>query len=144
MLYKGYIVSYNIEAWAKWLLLCMWHISRQCVSFLNVWISNKMLLKWVPGGLNMSSLVQVMAWHQTDTKPLYKAMMFFGSLMHKCITLPLWIIRDQFVYAPSQWETTLQCNILFHWLGPFTNKKVPDYASKLSLPFAPAPQNDVK
>ena len=26
-------------------------------------------------------------------------------------------IKDRFVYAPSQWETTLQCNAASHWLG---------------------------
>ena len=26
-------------------------------------------------------------------------------------------IRDQFVYAPIQWETTLHCNVVSHWLG---------------------------
>ena len=25
--------------------------------------------------------------------------------------------KNHFVYAPSQWETTLQCNVIFHWLG---------------------------
>ena len=25
--------------------------------------------------------------------------------------------RDHFVHAPSQWETTLQCNVVSHWLG---------------------------
>ena len=28
--------------------------------------------------------------------------------------------RDHFVYAPSQWETTLQCNIISHWLSAYT------------------------
>ena len=28
--------------------------------------------------------------------------------------------RDNFVYAPSQWETTLQCNVVSHWLGAYT------------------------
>ena len=28
--------------------------------------------------------------------------------------------RDRFVNAPSQWETTLQCNVVSHWLGAFT------------------------
>ena len=23
-------------------------------------------------------------------------------------------------YAPNQWETTLQCNVVFHWLGAYT------------------------
>ena len=27
---------------------------------------------------------------------------------------------DHFVYAPSQWETALQCNTVSHWLGAFT------------------------
>ena len=25
-----------------------------------------------------------------------------------------------FVYAPRQWEMTLQCNVVFHWLSTFT------------------------
>ena len=28
--------------------------------------------------------------------------------------------RDHFVNAPSQWEATLQCNVVSHWLGAFT------------------------
>ena len=30
------------------------------------------------------------------------------------------ISMDTFVYAPSQWETTLHCNIVSHWLGAYT------------------------
>ena len=30
------------------------------------------------------------------------------------------ISRDHFVYAPSKWETTLQCNIFSHCLGAYT------------------------
>ena len=29
--------------------------------------------------------------------------------------------RDNSVYAPSQWDTTLHCNVVSHWLGAFTN-----------------------
>ena len=29
-------------------------------------------------------------------------------------------ISDHFVYAPSQWETTLHCNVVSHWLGANT------------------------
>ena len=32
------------------------------------------------------------------------------------IRLPQWY-RDHFVYVLSQWETTLHCNIISHWLG---------------------------
>ena len=28
--------------------------------------------------------------------------------------------RDHFVYVPSQWETTLHCNVVSHWLGAYT------------------------
>ena len=28
--------------------------------------------------------------------------------------------RDHFVSAPSQWETTLHCNVVSHWLGAYT------------------------
>ena len=28
--------------------------------------------------------------------------------------------RDHFVYAPSQWETTLLSNVISHWLGAYT------------------------
>ena len=28
--------------------------------------------------------------------------------------------RDDFVYTASQWETTLHCNIVSHWLGAYT------------------------
>ena len=30
--------------------------------------------------------------------------------------------RDYFVYVPKQWETTLQCNVIFHWLGTYTKR----------------------
>ena len=29
-------------------------------------------------------------------------------------------IRNQFVYTPSQWEATLHCNVVCHWLGAYT------------------------
>ena len=33
-----------------------------------------------------------------------------------------WICRDHFVYVPSQWETTLHCNVVSHWLGAYTER----------------------
>ena len=32
--------------------------------------------------------------------------------------------RDHLVNAPSQWETTLQCNVVSHWLGAFTKRSL--------------------
>ena len=29
-------------------------------------------------------------------------------------------VRDYFVYTPNQWKTTLQCNVVCHWLGAYT------------------------
>ena len=44
-------------------------------------------------------------------------------LNHELIQL-LWnrfqTCRDHFVYAPSQWETALHCNMISYWLGAFT------------------------
>ena len=31
---------------------------------------------------------------------------------------------DNFVYAPCQWETTLQCNVVSHWLGAYTKSSL--------------------
>ena len=31
------------------------------------------------------------------------------------------------VHAPSQWETTLQCNVVSHWLGAYTTMPVPHW-----------------
>ena len=30
--------------------------------------------------------------------------------------------RDRFVYAPSQWNMMLHCNIVLHWLGAFAKR----------------------
>ena len=37
-----------------------------------------------------------------------------------CMSICYSVSRDHFVYAPSQWETTLQCNFVCHWLGAYT------------------------
>ena len=34
--------------------------------------------------------------------------------------------RDHFVNAPSQWETTLHCNVVSHWLGHSQNDSCSD------------------
>ena len=49
---------------------------------------------------------------------------WLSEIPHKNILALLWkivfYIRDHFVYGTSQWETTLQCNVVSHWLGAFT------------------------
>ena len=59
------------------------------------------ILSW-PQCVN-TRLEQGMRHHQNQCWP--------SSLMH---------IRHHFVYAPSQWETTWQCNVVSHWLGTYT------------------------
>ena len=34
-----------------------------------------------------------------------------------CHVISIHSCRDHFVYAPNQWEKTLQCNVISHWLG---------------------------
>ena len=49
----------------------------------NIWIFNKISLKYVPLGLtdNMAALVQIMAWCQTGDKPLSETMMGYSASM---------------------------------------------------------------
>ena len=35
-------------------------------------------------------------------------------------TVLQWLSRDHFVNASSQWEMTLHCNVISHWLGAYT------------------------
>ena len=42
------------------------------------------------------------------------------------ITGGLFLCKDQFVYVPSQWETTLHCNVVSYCLGAYT-KMIPAY-----------------
>ena len=58
----------------------------------NVWISLKILLKFVPMVWihNIPVLVQIMAWRRPGTKPLSEAMMV-SLLTYICLTRPQWV-----------------------------------------------------
>ena len=58
----------------------------------NVWISIKISLGFVPKGPinNIPALVQIIAWHCSDNKPLSEPMMV-SLLTHKCVTQPQWV-----------------------------------------------------
>ena len=43
------------------------------------------------------------------------------DLMAWCCRILVLLTRDYSVHAPSQWETTLHCNVVSHWLGAYTN-----------------------
>ena len=66
----------------------------------NVWIPNKISLKFVPKGPinNIPSLVQIMAWCRPGDKPLSEPMMV-SSLTHICVTRPQWVKK----HASSCW-----------------------------------------
>ena len=58
----------------------------------NVWIPNKISLKFVPKGPinNIIALVQIMAWRRPGDKPLSESTM--GSLLTQiCVTRPQWV-----------------------------------------------------
>ena len=55
-----------------------------------------------------------MAWCRLDDKPLSEPMLVC-LLMHICSEF-----RDHFAYANSQWETTLQCDVVSQGLGALT------------------------
>ena len=44
------------------------------------------------------------------------------------------ILKDHFVYAPSQWGTALQCTVVSHWLGAYTNWSLILALSHLHIP----------
>ena len=58
----------------------------------NVWISIKILLKFVLKGPinNIPALVQIMAWRYPGNKPLSEPMLV-GLLTHTCVTRPQWV-----------------------------------------------------
>ena len=58
----------------------------------NVWISIKILQKFVPKGPinNIPALVKIMAWHWPGHKPFSEPVVV-GSLMHTCISRPQWV-----------------------------------------------------
>ena len=41
--------------------------------------------------------------------------------------------RDHFVNAPSQWKTTLHCNVVSHWSGAYTKWSMCFYSSCINL-----------
>ena len=42
---------------------------------------------------------------------------------------------DHYVYAPSQWEMMLHCNIISHWLGAYTKLSLISYHMFHFLPY---------
>ena len=102
----------------------------------NVWISHKISLKFVPNVRinNIPALVQIMAWHQPGAKPLSEPMMV-NLLTHKCVTRPQWV-KSLTITLPFSYQVLLGLDIhkyhkMFwvlspcsqpssHWLSPWS------------------------
>ena len=98
----------------------------QCVSLLynliwkvywNMWIVMMLTLMYVTGG-NVVVETWELSWCQLWSAQMIAEVM--PLLTTKLASLQLLVFRDHFVYAPSQWETALQCNIVSHWLGAYS------------------------
>ena len=61
----------------------------------NVWIPIKISMNFVPKGPmnNNTALVQIMAWHRQDDKPLSEPMMVVSPI-HICVARPQWVRRS--------------------------------------------------
>ena len=66
--------------------------SQKCLLNGNVWISTKILLKFVPKDPinNNPALFQIMVWRRTGDKPLSEPVME-SLLTHICVTRPQWV-----------------------------------------------------
>ena len=69
--------------------------------------------------------------HQGDIP--YYMRLYCSGVVELCMPW-MWIPSDHFVDAPSLWETTLQCNVVSHWLGAFTKWSLnPSYFTTLCV-----------
>ena len=74
----------------------------------NVWIPNKISLKFVPQGPinNIPAMVQIMAWRRTGNNPLSGPMMV-RLPTQKCVTRPQWVNNMEF-----DTDCTQQCRLM--------------------------------
>ena len=91
----------------------------------NVWILNKISLKFVPKGPinNIPSLVQIMAWRRPGDKPLSEPMVV-RLLMHICVSRPQWVnwqLKIKSLIQSAQYKQTgeyLTGHTAFHYQVP--------------------------
>ena len=76
----------------------------------NILSSIKISLKFIPKGPinNISSLVQIMAWWRSGSKPLSEPMMN-RSLMHICVTLPQWVKQGCWCTSCIKYDVKYMC-----------------------------------
>ena len=91
---------------------------------------------WVPGCRSCSRTGPVQTTTVDWTKYGWsrKAWLVRRNMMWTSIIQCSVTIREYFVYAPSQWEMRLHCNIVYHWLCAFTKWSLYDTVDFLRNP----------
>ena len=90
----------------------------------NVWFSIMISLKFVPKGpiINISALVQIMAWRRAGDKALSEPMMV-SLLTHICVTRPQWVkgyrIQHEWIIALAVGHG---CKL--SWMYPDTGQQI--------------------
>ena len=73
--------------------------------------------------LNPSHSDSIVRTHQN----LFDCTFHHLATMKYCSHFIIFVMdSDHFVYAPSQWETTLHCNVVSHWLDTYTKWSLED------------------
>ena len=90
--------------WYTWCHICVETLS----ALLALWVKY-ISLRWLP---TMWDATLIMSYYCSESvSPKICTMLGFALF---CCG------RDHFAYAPCQWETTLQCNVVSHWMGAYT------------------------
>ena len=110
------------------LLKSLWK-TRTCSSYSNYMVADRWsdhtITPWFWPGLPWIILTPHSKVNPTSDSPLYIQDPILVITVAIDVSAPghqhvqWWLHRDYFVYAPSHWETTLQCNVVSHWLGAF-------------------------
>ena len=92
-------------------------ITSQLIVQHTVWLDNCDAITWkvIPNSSDIDSIHDNM--HVQSGKQSLQLNCISGKHLNYVL---LFRCRDHFVYAPSQWQTTLQCNVASHWLGTYT------------------------
>ena len=78
------------------------------------------VVQWCVGHNSLASVYMVTMRNSDIESVKMLIMILTASIISYCVIQWPVMGRDHFVYTPSQWETTLQCNVVSHWLGAFT------------------------
>ena len=63
-------------------------------------------------------------WHHCNAVPIKQDMLTNVTNCAHYSESPSITLRDDSVFAPSQWEMALHCNAISHWLGTYTESSL--------------------